>query len=67
MHLLQCIETSTKLECALNKLKQRDLNDMSVQVNLLDNTEQMDDDSLVAKSLKIKVSYCTLKFDMYPL
>lgn len=49
-----CIETSTKLECALNKLKQRDLNDMSVQVNLLDNTEQMDDDSLVAKSLKIK-------------
>ncbi|XP_042667809.1 centromere-associated protein E [Centrocercus urophasianus] len=49
-----CIETSEKLECALNKLKQRDLNDTSVQVNLLDNAEQMDDDSLVAKSLEIK-------------
>ncbi|NXJ09275.1 CENPE protein, partial [Odontophorus gujanensis] len=49
-----CIETSAKLECALDKLKQRDLNDMSVQVNSLDNTEQMDDDSLEAKTLKIK-------------
>ncbi|XP_065593004.1 centromere-associated protein E [Cyrtonyx montezumae] len=49
-----CIETSAKLECALDKLKQRDLNDMSVQVNSLDNTEQMDDDSLEAKALKIK-------------
>ncbi|XP_031464724.1 centromere-associated protein E [Phasianus colchicus] len=49
-----CIETSAKLECALNKLKQRDLNDTSVQVNLPDNAEQMDDDSLVEKSLKIK-------------
>ncbi|XP_072191354.1 centromere-associated protein E [Excalfactoria chinensis] len=49
-----CIETNAKLECALNKLKQRDLNDMSVQVNLEDNAEQMNDDSLVAKSLKIK-------------
>ncbi|XP_021252505.1 centromere-associated protein E isoform X2 [Numida meleagris] len=49
-----CIETSAKLECALNKLKHRDLNDMSVQVNFLDNAEQMDDDSLAAKTLKIK-------------
>ncbi|OXB56675.1 hypothetical protein ASZ78_013121 [Callipepla squamata] len=50
----KCIETSAKLECALDKLKQRDLNDMSVQVNSLDNMEQMDDDSLEAKALKIK-------------
>ncbi|NXI63346.1 CENPE protein, partial [Anseranas semipalmata] len=48
------IETSAKLECALSKLKQRSLNDMSVQVNPLDNAEQMDDDTLKAKTLKIK-------------
>lgn len=30
---------------------------MSVQVDALDNAEQMDDDSLKAKTLKIKVNY----------
>ncbi|XP_035181738.1 centromere-associated protein E [Oxyura jamaicensis] len=48
------IETSAKLECALSKLKERSLSDMSVQVDALDNAEQMDDDSLKAKTLKIK-------------
>ncbi|NXL53328.1 CENPE protein, partial [Podilymbus podiceps] len=49
-----CVETNAKLECALDQLKQRSLNDMSVQVNPLDNAEQMVDDSLKEKTLKIK-------------
>ncbi|XP_009980706.1 PREDICTED: centromere-associated protein E, partial [Tauraco erythrolophus] len=48
------VETNAKLECALNQLKQRSLNDMSIQVNSLDNAEQMPDDSLKEKNLKIK-------------
>ncbi|NXJ98678.1 CENPE protein, partial [Corythaixoides concolor] len=47
-------ETNAKLECALNQVKQRSLNDMSIQVNSLDNAEQMLDDSLKEKTLKIK-------------
>ncbi|NXN66432.1 CENPE protein, partial [Himantopus himantopus] len=49
-----CVETNAKLECALDQLKQRSLNDMSVQVNPLDNAAQMVDDSLQEKTLKIK-------------
>ncbi|KAF1527623.1 Centromere-associated protein E, partial [Eudyptes sclateri] len=49
-----CVETNAKLECALDQLKQRNLNDMSVQVNPLNNAEQMVDDSLKEKTLKIK-------------
>ncbi|KAM9193844.1 centromere-associated protein E-like [Mergus octosetaceus] len=48
------IETSAKLECALSKLKERSLSDVSVQVDALDNAEQMDDDSLKAKTMRIK-------------
>ncbi|XP_009883830.1 PREDICTED: centromere-associated protein E [Charadrius vociferus] len=49
-----CVETNAKLECALDQLKQRSLNDMSVQVNPLDNAKQMVDDSLKEITLKIK-------------
>ncbi|NXU77178.1 CENPE protein, partial [Oreotrochilus melanogaster] len=49
-----CLETNAKLEHALEQLKQRNLSDMSIQVNLLDNAEQMVDDSLKEKTLKIK-------------
>ncbi|NWU63816.1 CENPE protein, partial [Pterocles burchelli] len=50
-----CVETNAKLECALNQLKQRNPNDVSIQVNLLDNAEQMvDDDSLKEKTLHIQ-------------
>ncbi|NXI98148.1 CENPE protein, partial [Psophia crepitans] len=48
-----CVETNAKLECALDQLKQRSLNDMSVQVNPPDNAEQTVD-SLKEKTLKIK-------------
>ncbi|KAM6072935.1 centromere-associated protein E isoform 2-T2 [Theristicus caerulescens] len=47
-------ETNAKLEYALDQLKQRNLNDMSIQVNPLDNAEQMTNDSLKEKTLKIK-------------
>ncbi|KAM6346746.1 centromere-associated protein E [Podargus strigoides] len=49
-----CLETNAKLECVLDQVKQRNLNDISVQVNLLDNAEQMVDDILKEKTLKIK-------------
>ncbi|XP_025934192.1 centromere-associated protein E [Apteryx rowi] len=49
-----CIETNAKLECALDQLKWKNLNDLSVQVNTLDNAEQRYDDSLKEKTLKIK-------------
>ncbi|NXJ61311.1 CENPE protein, partial [Rostratula benghalensis] len=49
-----CVEANAKLENALDQLKQRSLNDMSIQVNPLDNAEQMADESLEEKSLKIK-------------
>ncbi|NXN34094.1 CENPE protein, partial [Nycticryphes semicollaris] len=49
-----CVEANAKLENALDQLKQRSLNDMSIQVNPLDNAEQMVDESLEEKSLKIK-------------
>ncbi|XP_010001476.1 PREDICTED: centromere-associated protein E [Chaetura pelagica] len=48
------VETNAKLECALDQLKQRNLHDMSVRVNPLDNAEQLFDDSLKEKTLKIK-------------
>ncbi|GAB0188919.1 centromere-associated protein E [Grus japonensis] len=49
-----CVETNAKLECALNQLKQRSLNDISIQVNPPDNAEQMVDDTLKEKTLQIK-------------
>ncbi|XP_030305811.1 centromere-associated protein E [Calypte anna] len=49
-----CLETNAKLEHALEQLKQRNLSDMSVQVNLLDNAPQMIDDTLKDKTLKIE-------------
>ncbi|XP_064366604.1 centromere-associated protein E isoform X4 [Dromaius novaehollandiae] len=49
-----CTETNAKLECALDQLKRKNLNDLSVQVNTLDNAEQRYDDSLEEKTLKIK-------------
>ncbi|XP_010138466.1 PREDICTED: centromere-associated protein E-like, partial [Buceros rhinoceros silvestris] len=48
------VETNAKLECALNQLKLRNLNDISIQVNLEDNAEEMVDVSLKEKTLKIK-------------
>ncbi|NWX00924.1 CENPE protein, partial [Caloenas nicobarica] len=48
------VETKAKLECALEQLKQRSLNDVSIQVNPLDNAQQMADDSLKETTLKIK-------------
>lgn len=50
------METNTKLECALNQLKLRNLNDISIQVNLEDNAEEMVDVSLKEKTLKIEVN-----------
>ncbi|NXE39375.1 CENPE protein, partial [Ptilorrhoa leucosticta] len=49
-----CVETKAKLECALEQLKQRNLNNMSIQVNPVDIAEQVADDSLKEKTLKIK-------------
>ncbi|XP_068869370.1 centromere-associated protein E [Aphelocoma coerulescens] len=49
-----CAETKAKLECALEQLKQRNLNNMSVLVNPVDVAEQVADDSLKEKALKIK-------------
>ncbi|NWU48916.1 CENPE protein, partial [Dromas ardeola] len=48
------VEANAKLESALDQLKQRSLNDMFIQVNPPDNAEQMVDDSLKEKTLKIK-------------
>ncbi|XP_062492693.1 centromere-associated protein E isoform X1 [Pezoporus occidentalis] len=48
----KCAETNAKLECALDQLKQRNLNDMSVQVGL-NNAEQMVDDRLKETNFKI--------------
>ncbi|NWW70794.1 CENPE protein, partial [Climacteris rufus] len=49
-----CLETNAKLERALDQLKQRNLNDMSIQVNAGDVAEQVADDSLKEKTLKIE-------------
>nr|XP_009687712.1 PREDICTED: centromere-associated protein E [Struthio camelus australis] len=49
-----CFETNAKLECALDQLKRKNLNDFSVQVNIPDNAEQMYDDSLKERTLTIK-------------
>ncbi|NXY75167.1 CENPE protein, partial [Glareola pratincola] len=48
------VEANAKLESALDQLKQRSLNDKSIQVNPPDNTEKIVDDSLKEKTLKIK-------------
>ncbi|CAN8208954.1 unnamed protein product [Coccothraustes coccothraustes] len=49
-----CVETNAKLEDALEQLKQRNLNNMSIQVNPVDIAEQMANGSLTEKTLKIK-------------
>ncbi|XP_031963961.1 centromere-associated protein E isoform X3 [Corvus moneduloides] len=49
-----CAETKAKLERALEQLKQRNLNNMSVLGNPVDIAEQVADDSLKEKTLKIK-------------
>ncbi|TRZ15080.1 hypothetical protein HGM15179_012009, partial [Zosterops borbonicus] len=49
-----CVETKTKLEDALEQLKQRNLNNMSIQGNPVDFAEQVVDDTLKEKTLKIK-------------
>ncbi|NXW72481.1 CENPE protein, partial [Hirundo rustica] len=49
-----CVETKAKLEDALEQLKQRNLNNMSIQVNPVDIAEQVTDDTLKEKTLKIK-------------
>ncbi|NWR27384.1 CENPE protein, partial [Tachuris rubrigastra] len=49
-----CVETNVKLECALDQLKQRNMNDVSVDVNPVLIAEQAADDSLKEKSLNIK-------------
>ncbi|NXD81999.1 CENPE protein, partial [Halcyon senegalensis] len=48
-----CVEANARLECALDQLKQRNLN-MSIQVKSLDNAEQGLDNSLKEKTLIIK-------------
>ncbi|XP_061228050.1 centromere-associated protein E [Neopsephotus bourkii] len=48
----KCAETNAKLEHALDQLKQRNLNDVSIQVGL-DNAEQMVDDRLKEMNFKI--------------
>ncbi|NXM04965.1 CENPE protein, partial [Tyrannus savana] len=49
-----CAETNAKLERALDQLKQRNTNDVSVHVNPVVIAEQVADDSLKEKSLNIK-------------
>ncbi|XP_048160962.1 centromere-associated protein E isoform X3 [Corvus hawaiiensis] len=49
-----CAETKAKLEHALEQLKQRNLNNMSVPGNPVDIAEQVADDSLKEKTLNIK-------------
>ncbi|XP_050829634.1 centromere-associated protein E isoform X14 [Serinus canaria] len=49
-----CVETKAKLEDALERLKQRNLHNMSIQVNPMDIAEQVANGSLTEKTLKIK-------------
>ncbi|XP_053797476.1 centromere-associated protein E [Vidua chalybeata] len=49
-----CVETKAKLEDALEQLKQRNLNNMSIQVNPVDIAKQVADGNLKEKTLKIK-------------
>ncbi|XP_053830940.1 centromere-associated protein E [Vidua macroura] len=49
-----CVETKAKLEDALEQLKQRNLSNMSIQVNPVDIAKQVADGNLKEKTLKIK-------------
>ncbi|XP_066404255.1 centromere-associated protein E [Molothrus aeneus] len=49
-----CVETKAQLEDALEQLKQSNLNNNSIQVNPVDIAEQVANDSLTDKTLKIK-------------
>ncbi|XP_043369164.1 centromere-associated protein E isoform X4 [Dermochelys coriacea] len=48
------IETNGKLECALDELKQKKLNDVAVQAKQPDDTELRHADSMKAKALEVK-------------
>ncbi|KAM7168718.1 centromere-associated protein E isoform 1-T1 [Macrochelys suwanniensis] len=49
-----CTETNAKLECALDELKQKNLNDVAVQATQSDDTELRHEDSMKAKTLEVK-------------
>ncbi|NXN14669.1 CENPE protein, partial [Indicator maculatus] len=49
-----CVDLNAKLEGACDQLKQRNLHDVSIQVNSQDNAEQVPDDSLKEKTLNIE-------------
>ncbi|XP_016153400.1 PREDICTED: centromere-associated protein E [Ficedula albicollis] len=49
-----CLETKAKLDYALEQLKHKNLNNMSTQVKPVDIAEQVADESLKEKTLKIK-------------
>ncbi|XP_075785794.1 centromere-associated protein E isoform X2 [Pelodiscus sinensis] len=49
-----CTETNAKLECALDELKQKNLNDVSVLANQPDERELSHADSMEAKILEVK-------------
>ncbi|XP_067424353.1 centromere-associated protein E [Emydura macquarii macquarii] len=49
-----CTETNAKLECALDELKQKNLNDVAVQASQPDDIELSHADSLKAKTLEVK-------------
>ncbi|XP_039397724.1 centromere-associated protein E isoform X3 [Mauremys reevesii] len=49
-----CTETNAKLKCALDELKQKNLNDVAVQANQPDDTELRHADSIKAKALEVK-------------
>ncbi|XP_043401195.1 centromere-associated protein E isoform X3 [Chelonia mydas] len=49
-----CTETNAKLECALDELKQKNLNDVAVQAKQPDDTELRHADSMKAKALEVK-------------
>ncbi|XP_030420326.1 centromere-associated protein E isoform X1 [Gopherus evgoodei] len=49
-----CTETNAKLKCALDELKQKNLNDVAVQANQPDDTELRHADSMKAKALEVK-------------
>ncbi|XP_042715901.2 centromere-associated protein E isoform X3 [Chrysemys picta bellii] len=49
-----CTETNAKLKCALDELKQKNLNDVAVQANQPDDTKLRHADNMKAKALEVK-------------
>lgn len=60
MFLFQCVEANPKPEGTLDQQKQRNLNDVSVQVNLLDKTEQVTDSLENALNIQVNLFLCLL-------